>query len=207
MIHPRSSIIQHSPHINNATLREGIIISAILNPLIEVMLDTILKLLSYISRSFSGHNLALNAIMHFPTSIQMKFPYISSVIASTHTLYSMNTRYIDIKNPAMHSVIQNIVKYLIILCLNVPFHIIPSISIHTDENTASNANHSAGNSDITALVIGGDEYVASKPETNKLIKSHFWLLSGCKLINLKNLLIRFFIYFACSKGIITNNII
>ena len=74
MIHPKSSIIQHNPHINNATLSEGIVISAIPNPLIEVMLDTILKLLSYISRSFSGHNLALNAIMHFPTSIQIKFP-------------------------------------------------------------------------------------------------------------------------------------
>ena len=60
-----------------------------------------------------------------------------------------------------------------IVCLNVPFHIIPSISTHIDENTASNAIHSAGNPDITAFVMGGDEYVASKPETNKLIKSHF----------------------------------
>ena len=43
MIHPKSSIIQHNPHINNATLREGINISAILNPLIEVILDTDIK--------------------------------------------------------------------------------------------------------------------------------------------------------------------
>ena len=36
-----------------------------------------------------------------------------------------------------------------------------------EENTASKAIHSAGNSDITAFVIGGDEYVANNPEINK----------------------------------------
>ena len=64
------------------------------------------------------------------------------------------------------------------LCLNLPFHIMPISRPTIDENNAWNAIHSAGSCVITDFEICGEMYVASNPEKNILHNNHFWLWSA-----------------------------
>ena len=91
--------MQHTDQRKSDTLRLGKAINAKTYPIIQTIPLTILTLLSYISLSFSSHNFALNAIIHFPTNVDMIVVYMSEAMANTHTFQFMKQRYNPNRQP------------------------------------------------------------------------------------------------------------